>query len=104
MCVTECADPSFLLCVKTDTSRKSSVGRVVRDRVLSRDGTVSFNLKKRNACGWMSLSMWGEKPVVWEVGKLETFFIYCNHKVYNEIMPHTISPLQGALKKIIFIL
>lgn len=41
----------------------------VKDGTLSRDGTVSFNLKKWNACRRTSLSMWGGKQVICEMEK-----------------------------------
>lgn len=41
----------------------------VRDGILSRDDTVSFNLKNWNSCRRTSLSMWGDKQVICEMGK-----------------------------------
>lgn len=40
----------------------------VRDGILSRDDTVSFTLKKWSTCRRASLSMWGNKQVICEMG------------------------------------
>lgn len=55
-------------------SRQTQAGRLlqekpVRDGILPRADTVSFNLKKWNTCRRMSLSMRGGKQVVSEIEK-----------------------------------
>lgn len=41
----------------------------VRNAIFSQDDTVSFNLEKWNTRRRLSLSMWGDKEVVGEMGK-----------------------------------
>ena len=49
----------FLWALRQMKARMALLERFVRDGILSRDDTVSFNLKKQNSCGRTSLSMWG---------------------------------------------
>lgn len=108
VCLKECADLSSLL----RASRQVQVGRVLWERLRGMgyyQGMAQFRLiRRRETCGRMSLSVWGEKQLVCEMGKqnelwvkfflfcgggfqsyikLGTFFIYySHHRVYNEII------------------
>lgn len=60
--------PCIALSFKTNESKNGSAGKVCEGWILSRDDTVSFNLKKQNSCRRTSL-LCGDKQVICEMGK-----------------------------------
>lgn len=58
-----------LCSVKTDENRNGSTRKVCEEWHIFTDDTVSFNLEKWNTRRRLSLSMWGDKEVVGEMGK-----------------------------------